>query len=199
MLRRSSRLARLLALVACLALPSADAGATPIPIDDFSGPLVSRTSLGANGLGQILPFAPPGELDYIGDLLGMHVEYTGLGNLTQMSNDALALTIVSLVPSSGLITLAISVNGGAATISRAIGATGTVLLAYDDFVGGAGAFANVNTLRLDFTSTTSFAFAAKNLQAVPEPRTGLMLGLGLLGLAFAGRRERLPRAAVVRR
>jgi hypothetical protein len=181
-------------LVFCLSFVSllaARAEASPIPIDDFSNPtLATRTSLGPNGLGQILPFASPGELAYLGDLLGMHVTYTGLGDLTVMSNGALALEIVSLVPSSGPVTLEISVNGGAATISRAINTAGPLLLAYTDFDGTdpEAEFANVATLRLDFHAKTSFAFAARDLQAVPEPATGLMLSGGLLGLAFMARR-----------
>ena len=47
----------------------------------------------------------------------------------------------------------------------------------------------MSTLKLTFSSGTYFAFAADNLQAVPEPSTVALMGLGLLGLAVVGRRQ----------
>jgi hypothetical protein len=196
MLRGLSRLTRLLALAACLPLPATRAGAVEILIDDFSGTpaLGAYADLGANGLGQILPFGTTFELDYLGDLLGMRLAYGSLAgvDLTASSNGALALDILSLVPSSGPVNLVISVNGGASTlgvpIPIAITGTGTLLLPFGDF-SDPSAFASVNDLRLVFTAGTSFAFAADDLRSVPEPATAAMLALGLLGLAFAGRRR----------
>jgi len=76
----------------------------------------------------------------------------------------------------------------ASTLAVPITGTGTLLLPYDDFTD-ASAFASVNGLRLVFTAGSGFAFAADDLRSVPEPATAAMLGLGLLGMAFAGRRR----------
>jgi hypothetical protein len=193
MLQRPFRLAPCLALLACLALPAANAGATPIVIDDFSGTpaLGVYSDLGPNGLGQILPFASTLELDYLGDLLGMRIEYGSLGgaNLTASGNDALALDILSLVPSSGPVALMVSVNGGASTLAVSITNVGTLELPFADF-SDPSVFTSVDTLRLEFTSGTSFSFAADDLMAVPEPGTAALLGLGLVGLFWTGRRRR---------
>jgi hypothetical protein len=190
MLRRAFRLDHCLALIACLALPAANAGATPIQIDDFSGTpaLGVYSDLGVNGLGQILPFASTLELDYLGDLLGMRLEYGSLGgvDLTASSNSALALDILSLVPSSGPVALSISVNGGASTLAVSITGLGTLELPYADF-SDPSVLTSVDTLRLVFTSGTSFAFAADDLRAVPEPTSAALLSLGLVGLLWIGR------------
>jgi len=120
----------------------------------------------------------------------MRVEYGSLGplDLTAMSNDALSLDILDLVPSAGPLHLAVSVNGVASTGAFEITSTGPFLLPYDSFTVP-GEFSSVSTLKLTFTSDSPFAFAANNLQAVPEPSTVALMGLGLLGLAMVGRRQ----------
>lgn len=189
--RRTPKVHLTLALAACLALLVTDAAATPILIDDFSGTptLGVYSDLGANGLGQILPFATTQELDYLGDLLGMRIEYGSLGgiDLTATGNSALALEILSLVPSSGAVALAVSVNGGASTLVMpvSITSTGTLQIPFAAF-SDPSAFASVDTLRLAFTANTSFAFAADDLLVVPEPASAALLGLGVLGLLCAG-------------
>lgn len=200
MLRRPPRITRLLALLACLPLPASSAGATEILIDAFSGTpaLGIYVDRGANGLGQILPFATAQELDYLGDLLGMHLEYGSLGgvDLTATGNNALSLTLLSLVPTVGPLKIAVSVNGGAPTSTEFSWAPGTLSLPYTLLLpfSDPTAFSSVNSLRLEFSSTTNFAFAADDLKAIPEPASAAMLGLGLLGLALVGRR-RAPTAA----
>jgi len=189
-----SHLVALLAVLGSLPLAAARAGANEILIDDFSGTpaLGMYTELSPNGLGQILPFTTASELDFLGDLLGMRLAYGMLGSVdltSAGSNDALALEILSLVPSSGPVNLMVSVNGGASTYAVSITGTGTLPLPFDLF-SNPSVFTSVDDLALVFGAGTSFSFAADDLRAIPEPRTAVMLGLGLLGLAFAGQRVR---------
>src|SRR5215813_6211198 len=103
MLRGNARVAGLLLSLACLfAAPNARATL----IDDFHGaPAIGTYSIapGAIGFGVILPLAVTNELDYLGDLLGMQVEYSLGGVDLKASNDRLTLDILGMVPSHGPI------------------------------------------------------------------------------------------------
>jgi hypothetical protein len=189
-LRRNTRFACLL-LASCLPLGASSAGATLL-IDDFSGtPALGSYSTPPDPIafGVVLPLGSTNELDFLGDLQGLemayafdHVDLTGSG-----SNDALSLEMLDIVPSSGPITLSVSVNGGPAQ-DFVISSDGTVLMPYTGF-SNPSAFSNVSTLRLTFSSLTYFGLAADDLQAIPEPTSAALMGLGLLGLAVAGRRQ----------
>jgi hypothetical protein len=191
MLRGNARVPALLLLLSGVALGAPNAGATLI--DDFSGtPAVGSYAIAPDPIafGVVLPLASTNELDFLGDLQGMHVEYSfgGLDLTGSGSNDRLSLDMLDIVPSVGPITLAVSVNGGAAK-DFLITSTGTVAMPFADFAN-ASAFSNASTLTLTFSSGTYFSFAADDLQAVPEASSGVLLSLGLLGLAVAGRRQR---------
>jgi hypothetical protein len=189
-LRGNTRFAGLLLLPACLVLGASSARATLI--DDFSGTPAVGIYLSPPdpvAFGVVLPLGSTNELDFLGDLQGMDVEYSlgGLDLTGSGSNDALSLEMLDIVPSSGPITLAVSVNGGPAK-AFVITSNGTVLMPYADF-SNASAFSNVSTLKLTFSSGTYFGLAADDLQAIPEPTSAALMGLGLLGLAVAGRRQ----------
>jgi hypothetical protein len=189
-LRGNIRFAGLLLLPACLVLVASSARATLI--DDFSGTPAVGIYLSPPdpvAFGVVLPLGSTNELDFLGDLQGMDVEYSlgGLDLTGSGSNDALSLEMLDIVPSAGPITLAVSVNGGPAK-AFVITSNGTVLMPYADF-SNASAFSNVSTLKLTFSSGTYFGLAADDLQAIPEPSTLALAGLGLFGLAVAGRRR----------
>src|SRR5262245_51245049 len=188
-----------LLVFSCVSLLAARAGASPILIDDFSnsGPpdlSASLTSMPNSG-GVIFPGGASGQFSFVGSSapgdVFVELRYTSLGGLNLSTlNDALGVDVLSVVPFGGDVGLIVTAISGMVTETADVApiSTGPNLLPYAAFTGGGAVFSDLSELRFRFQSPDAFAITIDSIQAVPEPSTAMLLGLGLAGLWIVGRR-----------
>jgi hypothetical protein len=193
MLRGYSRVSSFLLALSCVWLFAGSAGATPLVnglIDDFTpvGPadlLLDRVIFNDGLLNEgtgILVFGAGGTqltLTYDGGLTSNFVIHGSI------------IEIPVIGYSGGAVDLKVTVMDGTATtddVAVVINSLGVVQVPFSSFSGIA--FNDVESITFDFTALGDDAsFTLDEIRVVPEPATAMMLGVGLMGLTFVGRRQ----------
>lgn len=196
MLRRSRRIARLLLVAfSSVSVLAVNAEASQL-IDDFTG------TGGVLGIGTIItdlgntafvnPLCCGGIFEYAGTASGWALTYSTFPvvNLTLGGDAAFEIDVRDIIPEAGPTMVTITASNmlaGTSSVTLPILLhEGSNPISYSSFVGTAD-FSSLTGLQFAFQSTKAFGMQLNGIQTIPEPGTAMMLGLGLLGLACAGR------------
>ena len=193
MLRGYSRVSGFLLALVSVSLLAASANAAPVLIDDFAGTTLGFRTVSTTG--GSFPAPVPGTLTFTGGT-ELKLTYSLIGGVDLGSpNNAIAIVVDSLVAGVAGVNLMVTVKDTVPNPARSftlnnIGA-GTHVFEYANFLPGSPPFVfdDVDEIEVKFSSLNPFAVTVSDIQAVPEPGTAAMLSMGLLGLAFGGRRK----------
>jgi hypothetical protein len=199
---RSLRRISILAFIACVALAATSAGAATLTnglIDDFSpaGPadlesvrMISFTNNSASGNTGLLMFDGGDEINvsYAGGVFpDLNLDLTASGTFFEL----VGVTIFNNSASVD-VTVTLTTSGGNESEAMLTLVNGSNLISFASFSTTMGAgvnFADVDEMDFQFDSTADFDLSVDTIQVIPEPATAGLLGLGMLGLGVAGRRQ----------